>query len=287
MALGVKPQKNLMLVRAYMEALVRHFKVTDLAAALQSVHALAAYVMYKTGRDPEGCPPRLQMWNANSAADNVSALPTALRYLGLPAPAKQGVDTQRLRKGIVRFLPEVCTESRPAISLFVLQQAHQLLLDQRTLHGSRAAALLGFMTFTMMRATEHNRVTSRTRVVATRSSMVLYIRDKTHTTVWRQLLFAPRSVEGSTFSTQHAFDTAFRLWQRNALHLMFAETVWREVRGALQRVGQNTMGSLRPTGVLLHMQLGTPVPLMKKIGGWAATSNVWMQHYFDVTKMAE
>jgi len=63
--------------------------------------------------------------------------------------------------------------------------------------------------------------------------------------------------------------------------------VWREVCGALQRLGQNTTGNLRPRCVLLHMQLGTPVPLTEKIGGWAGTSTVWMQHYFDMTKMAE
>jgi hypothetical protein len=42
------------------------------------------------------------------------------------------------------------------------------------------------------------------------------------------------------------------------------------------------MARIRPGGVVLYLYLGTPNPLMKKLAGWSAESQVWMKHYLDM-----
>ena len=270
------------LVRAYMDTLLNHFMVTDLTRALGSPHALAAYVMYKMGHDPDGRPVDRLLWSATSASDNVSTLPTALRFIRLPYPPNGGVDTQRLAKGVVRVMPEVGVASRPAIPIADIVRTQRALMADRTEDSRLASALLELMVATMLRAGEWARITPTTQVRMTPTTVLFNIHDKTHLKTWRQLLLADTAIPGGRFGTAHAFATVRQLVGRNALHRLFREQVVRILRGTLRRTTGYTMGCLRPTGVMYHMRIGTNVSVMKKIGGWSAQSNVWMEHYFDV-----
>ncbi len=286
-ALGVKPRNYLSLVRAYMQALVNHFGVTNLDEALASPCALAAYALYKAGFDPDGCPPSHRRWNANSACENLSTIPTALRYMGLPAPRKGGIDTTRIGKGIIRLLPETGIVSRPAISADEIADTEDALVRKGGLHNRRAATLLVFMTFTMMRASEYTRIHSRSPVTLKSGSVVVSIHDKTHVKNYRKLVFAPRVVPGSRLSSHAAFTHVHQLASKGLLHTLFTEGVFRTARGMLREVTRHTMGSIRPSGVLVHMRLGTRISVLKYIGGWSQTSNIWMDHYFDVNAVTE
>ena len=133
-----------------------------------------------------------------------------------------------------------------------------------------------------MRAGECEWVAADTPVRVTEAAVLVNIHDKTHVHTWRQLMLANNQLPGTHFGTAHAFATVRSLAARGALHRLFREEVMRTLRGTLRKTTGYTMGCLRPTGVMYHMRLGTNVIVMKKIGGWSANSNVWMEHYFDV-----
>ena len=63
---------------------------------------------------------------------------------------------------------------------------------------------------------------------------------------------------------------------------LFAEPLLRTVRTTVRNMTDNTLGCIRPGGVVLHLQLGTDICLMKNNAGWSAQSTIWLDNYMDV-----
>jgi len=281
-ASGVKqPSTYARLVRDFAEVLSSCFEVTDLRTAMADADALAYYVDFRTSVDrvkAAGRPAR-SAWGAATASDALSTIPTALRYFGLPAPATSGVSTARQQRATARALANQGTASRRAATIGEVCAAVDSLRRQGGVHAETAAALLCIMFYNMMRPSDVGYARDAVRVVVQQRNIVMHIHDKTHTRTCRQLYIG--STACGQFSTHESFVIMQRAVATQSWRRIFSTVALRTVRAELGKLGR-TLGNLRPGGVILHLRLGTHIPLMKKIAGWSAASNVWLENYMDV-----
>lgn len=286
-AAGVKrPSTYARLVRDFAEVLTGCFEVTNLREALADADALVFYVDFRTSihRVTAAGRPSRSLWQATTAADALSTIPTALRYFGLPAPPPAGASTARQQRAIARGLANHGTISRRAATIGEVCAAASNLRRRGGVHAEHSAALLCIMFYNMMRPSDVEYARSAVKIVVSQSNIVLHIHDKTHTRTCRQLYIGSTSY--GLFSTHEAYLLMKRAVATQSWHALFSTRALRTVRAELRAMGR-TLGNLRPGGVILHLQLGTYIPLIKKIAGWSATSNVWLDNYMDVAAAAD
>jgi len=286
-AAGVKrPSTYARLVRDFAEILTGCFDVTDLRKALADNDALAFYVDFRTNihRVSAAGRPARSLWQATTASDALSTIPTALRYFGLPAPPPAGVSTARQQRATARGLASHGTISRRAATIGEVCAAVSSLRRQGGVHAENSAALLCIMFYNMMRPSDVEYARKAVKVVVAQGNVVLHIHDKTHIRTCRQLYIG--AAHCKLFSTTEAYLLMKSAVAAQSWHAVFSAQTLRTVRAELRKL-ERTLGNLRPGGVILHLQLGTYIPLIKKIAGWSAASNVWLDNYMDVAAAAK
>ncbi len=285
--MGIKsPANYARLVRDYADILVSCFQVKDLRQALASPDALAFYVDFRmdAARLAANGKRARMVWKATTAGDGLSVIPTALRFFGLPAPPPNGTSTARQQRATARQRPDQAVISRKAASVEEVAAAAKALRAEGGSHSLKAAALLEIMFYNMLRPSDVEYIYEHGRLDRRRNQLVLHTPDKTHVRDRRQIRVLNCSLR-QTFSTSNAFELFHKAVNTNTWRSIFHTNVLRTVRNAMKR-HEHTLGSLRPGGVILHLRLGTDISIIKKIAGWSAASNVWLDHYIDLAAAA-
>ena len=285
-ALGVLPGNYVTAVRDYANTLTMLLDVTDLNAAFQDLDCLAFYVDFReTAARLDGRV--LRSWKSTTRADALSLIPTALAYFGLPRPLAPSTSIRRLRRAASVRSPHEGVDSRTALPMRVAATAKQRLLDEKTGTGTRAAALLDMMILNLMRPSDVDAIGDWSAIERSATQITIKVHDKTHKRLFRTLILMASKAPSLRFDSTDSYDTIQREAARGSLRAVFGSEIKRKVRGALQSIERgSTLGRVRPLGVCVHLHLQTPIPIMKKLAGWSADSQVWMDHYMDMGALA-
>lgn len=285
--LGVKaPTRYLTLVTDYLAALNGPLsrEYADCWTALTSPDALLSYTRWRAMPRP-----RLRPWAARTQANNLSLLRTALEYCHLPSPRDiRPTQLKRVAKSLVKSAPHEGLQVRGPVPLQLVRLAMGRLRGRPASQlTTQASAILAFSTYALMRAGEALSIVAVPgRLSVEPSALVAWVHDKTHDVLWRKLLWKPTQLLGD--STEFEATAARARSLLNAYvkspegrPQLFSSAAWKLARGELRRASAMTMGSLRASGVLLHLRLGTDPLIIKALAGWSEKSSVWVNHYLD------
>ena len=226
-------------------------------------------------------------WAARTAAHNLGLLPTALRFVGFDSPVElSGARLARARRALERAAPLEGTQSRPPLAVAEIRQTAHSLWVTGGFYNKEACSIICFSLYALLRASEALRLMVSPQLCATSQAMIsCRMHDKTHGSDFRQAVWVPSALLGDSACfdwTRHRVDSLLAQARScGAPRPLFSELGWRIARGALRARTGATMGALRPSAVLYHLELGTATTTMKVLAGWAEGSSVWLRHYFD------
>lgn len=261
-------------------------------AAAVSRDVLVAYALYRvTGvQQAPGWPvyaagSKWLYWKATTAADKLWSVPAALRWLGLPAPSVGGGVGSALKKGLAARFPSHRVKHHAAAAVRDITMAWELLGDAtHTARLARAALAVGL--WCMLRVAELNALplaaVTFTPYGVGNYALSFAFSDKTHGFVRRQAQFVqlPWAL-GAVGAVAERVRSMAAQPSAGAAAPLFPRSVLAVARGALQTAsgGAVSLLGLRPGGLAQHIVLGTPGALVLKMGGWKASSTVWLSAY--------
>jgi len=246
---------------------------------------LLRYIDHRLDPNPEW-PSYNKVIHAQTAAAYLSCIPAWLRMLNIKFPAVPKVEM--MRKSFFRERPDEHVQHRRAIEWDELLSVLDALRASHGATGSSSIAVLAF--HCMLRATEATSLRSHKTQLRGRpggsdtTAITSSFKDKTHVDQQRTITLVQHPAWQMEFAFLHNRVAALHTLQDPASTekglALFEKSELDRVRAALAGLPDGTsMGSFRPGGLMHHLQSGTKLPIIIKMGGWSTASYTYIQSY--------
>ena len=252
-----------------------------------SVDCLLEYMHHRMAPSA-AWPPFKATWKSSTASNQMGILRSHLGKLGITMPSPDF--PALIKKALVIQYPGGDVQHRPAFSLaqFKLILAH---IRANAGHGGvgracMASAAFVFAYFNMLRAGElallHLSGTS-VQGSGLLQRVVSHFKDKTHYADFRTVVLSSHLLWQQDFAVlKCALDAAKANFSDMARVRIFSDAEISAVRVAVHTVVDMNLGSIRPSGLMFHLQVESPPELVVKLGGWSPKSVTTIKSYIRI-----
>jgi len=245
------------------------------------------YVHHRLEQSGE-TPTYARSWKAASGAGTLSKLPSYLHMLGLYSE-KSLPRLKMLRQGLHLAFPGGQVQHRPAMSFPEVERA--IDATRRTTKATFASAALALGLFCMLRAGEMSSLALHNAAVKHDSDsprIVLTFLDKTHIEDFRVAAFPRRQrwaaeydLLASTITSAQATHTS----TNEQPIKLFGPQIISMVKSELLPLGYQ-LGSVRPSGLMLHLGNRTEASVIVKMAGWSPKAATHIRSYLRMDHAA-